>query len=201
MKIVSKAYVLIAILIVAAIFNLFLLYQDNKSDTSQSYSIIGAGDVKVKAESISGLATSVANGVLEDKEKLEKEIASVQSTLVTIRNGGEFKGQTLGTIPTSLITDYNNVLSSWESYKLKALIVEEISVFDFEATNAMNYVLQKNQELVLVTDKLSKEIDTLDRDYNPHKQIAEKSMTHEELINSKRKFRSITRFRSTMGSN
>ncbi len=172
MKIVSKAYVLIAILIVAAIFNLFLLYQDDKSDTSQSYSIIGAGDVKVKAESISGLATSVANGVLEDKEKLEKEMAEVQSTLATIRNGGEFKGQTLGAIPTSLITDYNNVLSSWESYKSKAMIVEETSVFDFEATNAMNYVLQKNQELVLVTDKLSKEIDTLDRDYNLHKQIA-----------------------------
>jgi HAMP domain-containing protein len=172
MKIASKAYVLVAILIVAAIFNLFLLYQDDKSDTSQSYSIIGVGDVKVKAESISGLATSVANGILEDKEKLGKEIAEVQSTLATIRNGGEFKGQTLGTIPTSLITDYNSVLSSWESYKSKALIVEETSVFDFEATNAMNYVLQKNQELVLVTDKLSKELDKLDRDYNPHKQIA-----------------------------
>jgi signal transduction histidine kinase len=172
MKIVSKAYVLIAVLIVAAIFNLFLLYQDDKSDTSQSYSIIGLGDVKVKAESISGLATSVANGILEDKEKLGKEVTEVQSTLATIRNGGEFKGQTLGTIPTSLITDYNSVLSSWESYKSKALIVEETSVFDFEATNAMNYVLQKNQELVLVTDKLSKELDKLDRDYNPHKQIA-----------------------------
>jgi len=172
MKIVSKAYVLIAILIVAAVFNLFLLYQDDKSDTSQSYSIIGAGDVKVKAESISGLAKSVANGELKDKEKLEKEIAEVQSTLTTIRNGGEFKGQTLGTIPTALITDYNAVLSSWESYKSKALIVEETSVFDFEATNAMNYVLQKNQELVLVTDKLSKEVGKLDRDYNPHKLIA-----------------------------
>ena len=172
MKIVSKAYVLIAILIVAAVFNLFLLYQDDNSDTSQSYSIIGVGDVKVKAESISGLATSVANGILEDKEKLEKEIIQVQSTLVTIRNGGEFKGQTLGTIPTSLITDYNNVLSSWESYKSKALIVEETSVFDLEATNSMNYVLQKNQELVLITDKLSKELDNLDRDYNSHKLIA-----------------------------
>lgn len=171
MKIVSKAYVLIAILIVAAVFNLFLLYQDDKSDTSQSYSIIGTGDVKVKAESISGLAKSVANGELKDKEKLEKVIGEVQSTLVTIRNGGEFKGQTLETIPTSLITDYNAVLSSWESYKSKALIVEETSVFDFEATNAMNYVLQKNQELVLVTDKLSKEVDKLDRDYNPHKLI------------------------------
>ena len=172
MKIVSKAYVLIAILIVAAVFNLFLLYQDDNSDTSQSYSIIGAGDVKVKAESISGLAKSVANGILEDKEKLEKEIEEVQSTLTTIRNGGEFKGQELETIPTSLITDYNDVLSSWESYKSKALIVEKTAVFDLEATNAMNYVLQKNQELVLVTDELSKELDKLDRDYNPHKLIA-----------------------------
>jgi len=172
MKIVSKAYVLIAILIVAAVFNLFLLYQDDKSDTSQSYSIIGVGDVKVKAEAITGLATSVANGVLEDKEKLEKEIEEVQSTLATIRNGGEFKGHTLGIIPTSLLTDYNAVLSSWESYKSKASIVEETSVFDLEATNAMNYVLQKNQELVLVTDKLSSDLDKLDRDYNPHKLIA-----------------------------
>jgi len=172
MKIVSKAYVLISILIVVAVFNLFLLYQDDESDTSQSYSIIGVGDVKVKAESISGLATSVANGVLEDKEKLEKEISDIQSTLTTIRDGGEFKGKTLDTIPTSLITDYNTVLSSWESYKSKVLTVKDTSVFDLEATNAMNYVLQKNQELVLVTDKLSKDLDKLDRDYNPHKLIA-----------------------------
>lgn len=172
MKIVSKAYVLIAILIAAAVFNLFLLYQEDNSDTSQSYSIIGTGDVKVKAESISNLATSIANGVLEDKEKLEKEITEVQLTLSTIRNGGEFKGHRLEIIPTSLITDYNKVLSSWESYKSKALIVEKTSAFDLEATNAMNYVLQKNQELVLVTDKLSKDLDKLDREHNPHKLIA-----------------------------
>lgn len=172
MKIASKAYVLIAILIVAAVFNLFLLYQDQNSETSQSYSIIGAGDVKVKAESISGLATSVASGVITDKGELEKEITEVQSTLTTIRNGGEFKGQTLVEIPTSLITDYNSVLSSWESYKGKALKVQATSVFDSEATNAINYVLQKNQDLVLQTDQLSKELNDLNRDYNTHKQIA-----------------------------
>jgi len=182
MKIVSKAYVLIAILIGAAVFNLFLLYQDDKSDTSQSYSIIGAGDVKVKAESISSLATSVANGILEDKEKLEKEINEVQSTLSTIRNGGEFKGRTLETIPAPLITDYNDVLSSWESYKSKAQIVEKTSVFDLEATTAMNYVLEKNQELILITDNLSKDLDKLDRDYNPHKLIAKDLSEYAKII-------------------
>jgi len=77
MKIVSKAYLLIAILIIAAVFNLFLLYQDQNFQASQSYSIIGVGDIKVKAESISGLSTSVANGILEDKDDLKKEIEEV----------------------------------------------------------------------------------------------------------------------------
>jgi signal transduction histidine kinase len=171
-KIVSKAYLLIIILIVAAVFNLFLLYQDDKSGISQSHSIIRTGDVKVKAESISALATSIANGNAEDKNELQKEIDEVQSTLLKIKNGGNINGQEIAVIPPALILDYNKVYSSWENYKARALDVEVTSVFDPEATNAMNYVLQKNQDLVLLTDNLVRDLDTLDRDYNTHKQIA-----------------------------
>lgn len=171
-KIVSKAYLLIIILIVAAVFNLFLLYQDDKSGISQSHSIIRTGDVKVKAESISALATSVANGNTEDKNELQKEIDEVQSTLLKIKNGGNINGQEISVIPPALILDYNKVYSSWENYKSLALDVEVTSVFDPEATNAMNYVLQKNQDLVLLTDNLVRDLDVLDRDYNTHKQIA-----------------------------
>lgn len=171
-KIVSKAYLLIIILIAAAVFNLFLLYQDDKSGISQSHSIIKTGDVKVKAESISALATSVANGNIEDKNELQKEIDEVQSTLLKIKNGGNINGQEIAVIPPALILDYNKVYSSWENYKSRALDVEVTSVFDPEATNAMNYVLQKNQDLVLLTDNLVRDLDTLDRDYNTHKRIA-----------------------------
>lgn len=171
-KIVSKAYLLIIILIAAAVFNLFLLYQDDKSGISQSHSIIRTGDVKVKAESISALATSVANGNIEDKNELQKEIDEVQSTLLKIKNGGNINGQEIAVIPPALILDYNKVYSSWENYKSRALDVEVTSVFDPEATNAMNYVLQKNQDLVLLTDNLVRDLDTLDRDYNTHKRIA-----------------------------
>ena len=172
MKIVSKAYLLIIILIAVAVFNLFLLYEDEKSGITQSYSIIRAGDVKVKAESISALATSVANGNLEDKNDLQKEIEEVQSTLAIIKNGGTLKDQTLAQVPSTLREDYNNVATSWETYKSKALQVEMTSVFDPEATNAMNYVLQKNQDLVLLTDNLVSDLENLDRNYNTHKQIA-----------------------------
>ena len=172
MKIVVKTYLLIGILISLAAFNLFLLYQQEQSTSSQSYSIIRTGDIKVKAESISSTAKSIANGNIEDKIKLQKEIDEVQSILTVIKNGGVIKNQTLEKIPSSISSEYNKVLSSWESYKLVALQVEKTSVFDQEATSAMNYVLQKNQELVLYTDALTKNLQNLDRNYNTHKQIA-----------------------------
>ena len=172
MRIVVKTYLLIGILISLAAFNLFLLYQQEQSTSSQSYSIIRAGDVKVKAESISSLATSIANGNLQDKKKMHEEIDEVQSILTIIKNGGVIKGHALEKIPESISSEYNKVLSTWEFFKSEATQVEKTSVFDLEATSAMNYVLQKNQELVLYTDALAKELQNLDRNYNIHKQIA-----------------------------
>ncbi|EIJ65940.1 ATPase/histidine kinase/DNA gyrase B/HSP90 domain protein [Candidatus Nitrosopumilus salaria BD31] len=163
---------MIAILIIAAVFNLYLLYQDQNSTVSQSYSIINAGDIKVKSESISALATSVASGNLADKDILQNQIEETQSLLTIIKNGGNIKDQTLEKIPLSLSSKYNKVSDSWESYKSSVLKAEKTTLFDSEATNAMNYVLQKNQELVLVTDRLVKELEGLDRDYNDHKSIA-----------------------------
>ncbi len=149
-----------------------LLYQSEQSDNSQSYSIIKTGDLKVQTESISGLALSVANGNVEDKDNLNNEIENADSVLIMLKNGGVIKGQTIQKIPSSVTSDYNKIITSWNTYKEKALNVEKTSVFDKEATNAMNYVLQKNSELVLSTNSLSKELSDLGRDYNRHKEIA-----------------------------
>ena len=164
---------MIVILIFAAGFNLFLLYQDENSEVTQSYSIIRSGDLKVNSESISALAVSVANGNLQDSDILQKEIEETQLMLTIIKNGGNIKGQTLEKIPQSLSSDYDNVSSAWEDYKSRVLKVESTSVFDQEATNAINYVLKKNQELILLTNALIDDLENLDRSYNPHKQIAE----------------------------
>ena len=161
-----------AILIVAAVINLTLLYQSEQTSNSQSYSIIRTGDLKVQTESISGLAVSVANGNTEDKDNLDKEIENANSILTMLKNGGVIKGQTIQKIPLSVTSDYDKVITSWNTYKEKALNVEKTSVFDKEATSAMNYVLQKNSELVLTTNSLSKELSDLGRDYNRHKEIA-----------------------------
>ncbi len=172
MKLISKTYLLVAILISAAVINLFLLYQDSNSQTTQSYSIIRVGDVKVTAESISALATSVASGNKEDKEQLDKQILEVENIVDVIKNGGNIKGQSLEKIPSSLSSDYNKVAASWESYKSKAQHAENTSVFDPEAIKAVNYILKKNNELVLLSNNMVNEFENLGRDYNKHKQIA-----------------------------
>ena len=86
MKIVSKAYLLIALLISVAAFNLFLLYQEDQSQVSQSYSIIRTGEVKVKAESISSSAASVASGDFNEKANLQKEIEESESSNQVLRH-------------------------------------------------------------------------------------------------------------------
>jgi len=176
----------VAILIVAAVINLTLLYQSEQTDNSQSHSIIKTGDLKVQTESISGLAVSVANGNMEDKDNLDKEIENANSVLTMLKNGGTIKGQTIQKIPPSITSDYNKVVTSWNTYKEKASNVEKTSVFDKEATNAMNYVLQKNSDLILTTNSLSKELSDLGRDYNRHKEISN------ELENSAKEIGQLT---------
>jgi len=181
-KLISKTYLLVAILIVAAIINLFLLYQDSNSQTTQSYSIIRVGDVKVGVESISALAISVASGNIQEKDQLDKQIQEVENIVDVIKNGGMINDQKLDKIPSSLISDYNKLATSWESYRSDAQYVEVTSVFDPEATKAMKYVLQKNSELILLTDDMVSEFESLGRDYNRHKQIAEELAENAQII-------------------
>jgi signal transduction histidine kinase len=185
-KIINKTYLLVTILIVAAVINLTLLYQAEHADNTQSYSVIRTGDLKVQTESISGLAVSVANENVEDKDNLNNEIETADSIIIMLKNGGTVKGQTIQKIPSSITSEYNKMATSWKTYKEKALNVEKTSVFDKEATNAMNYVLQKNSELVLSTKYLSEELSDLGRDYNRHKEIAK------ELENSAKEIGQLT---------
>lgn len=172
MKIINKTYLLVFVLIIAAVINLTLLYQAEQTGNTQSYSVIKTGDLKVQAESISGLAVSVANGNSDDKNQLYEKIENIDLVLNMLKNGGDVKGQTIQKIPISLASEYNETIRSWNTYKEKVLNVEKTSVFDKEATDALNYVLQKNSDLILTTNSLSKELSDLGRDYNRHKEIA-----------------------------
>lgn len=172
MKLIYKTYLLVGIVIAAAVVNLFLLYQVQQLGTSESYSIIRAGDLKVKTETVSSLASSIASGNDADRENLKKETDDFDNVLEIFKKGGTIRGESIVTIPNQIDPEYNQVLKTWENYKISANQVQKTSVFDQNAVNSLNYVLEKNGELILTTNSLIKDLEELNRDYNRHKSIA-----------------------------
>ena len=127
MKIILKSYLLVGILIAAAAVNLFLLYQAQNISDDESYTIIRASDLKVKAETLASIAGSIASGNEEDRQTLRNEIDEFESVLKILQTGGSIRGQSIVTIPNEIIEDFNEVLASWETYrdsaeKLKKLL-------------------------------------------------------------------------------
>jgi signal transduction histidine kinase len=172
MKIISKTYLLIGVLIGVAFFNLFVLYNTQTSTANESYSIIRAGDLKTKVETIAGLAGSIANGKETDRPLIEKEIKEFDMVLDTLKNGGKIRGQEVAAIPSNTLSAYEDVSKIWNSYRADAMKIQTTSIYNKDVVSATNYVLEKNTELILTADSLTQDLEVLSRDYNRHKEIA-----------------------------
>jgi len=172
MKIIIKTYFLVGILIALAILNLTLLFQVQQIGTAESYSIIRAGDLKVKTETVASLVTSIASGNEADRENLNLETKEFESDLNILRHGGSIRGQTIVTIPNEIASEYDDVASSWQSYRTSAEQVEQTSIFDPEVINSLNYVLEKNGDMIVTTNSLVNDLADLDRSFKRHKEIS-----------------------------
>lgn len=182
MKLISKTYLLIAILIAAAGINLFLFYQDSNTQTTQSYSIINVANVKVLAEKISTSAILVANGDESSEKLLKKDIENVEEIFGIIKNGGTIDSQKLDKIPNAMLNDFEKLTESWDMYKETTEVLITKTVFDVDAKNAQEYVQEKNPELNLLALEMKDEFEGLGRDYNRHKQIAEDLVNCAQVI-------------------
>ena len=159
-------------MIIVAVINLFVLYTTQSTTNNESYSIINAGDLKTKVETIASLASSIATGNENDRLRLEKEIKEFDGVLVALRNGGIIRGQPTTPIPDQLLLEYDTVKMNWDAYKTEANQIQVETIYNRDVVNALNYVLEKNTEIILTTDSLVRDLELLDRNYNRHKEIA-----------------------------
>ena len=159
-------------MIIVAVINLFVLYTTQSTTNNESYSIINAGDLKTKVETIASLASSIATGNENDRLRLEKEIKEFDGVLVALRNGGIIRGQPTTPIPDQLLLEYDTVKMNWDAYKTEANQIQVETIYNRDVVNALNYVLEKNTEMILTTDSLVRDLELLDRNYNRHKEIA-----------------------------
>lgn len=172
MKIITKTYLLVAVLIAVAVVNLLVLYNTQTSAVTESYSIIRAGDLKTKTETIASLTISVSNGKESDRVILEKEIKEFDTVLTTLKIGGTIRDQQISPIPDDISNDYDTVVTNWKSYSSEVVGVQSLHLYNKKVVDSINYILDKNTELILTADALTKDLETLDRDYNEHKNIA-----------------------------
>ncbi len=178
MKITIKTYLLVSIVIATAAVNLFLVYEIQQAGTGESLTIIRAGDLKATAETVAGLASSIASGNEQDRENLKNTIQGFEESLDALKNGGVIRGQTIVTIPSSISNEYDQVASSWTSYKKSATTVQVTSVFDKDVIQALNYVLERNGEVIILTDAVIQELSGLDRSFNRHQELTEEMQEH-----------------------
>ncbi len=171
MKIIQKTYFLVGILIAAAAVNLTLLYQSEQESADESYTIIRVADLKVKVETFDSLANSIANGFEADREILKEKTNEFKSVLNILKVGGIIRGQSIAVIPTILLGEFHEVENSWNKVRDSLDQIQIRAVSNDEAKDAVNYILGKNGEMALSTDSVIKEVETLGRDFNRHKEI------------------------------
>ncbi len=182
MKIIQKAYFLVGILIAAAAVNLVLLYQSEQESTDESYTIIRAADLKVKVETLDSLANSIANGFEADRDILKDETNEFESVLNILKSGGTIRGQPIVVVPSNLMGEFQIVENSWKKVKQSLDEVQVRAVSNDEAKDAVNYILGKNGDMALATDSVIKEVASLDRDFNRHKEITEELLQLSRMI-------------------
>jgi len=171
LKIIQKTYFLVGILIAAAAVNLTLLYQSEQESADESYTIIRVADLKVKVETFDSLTNSIANGFEADREILKEKTNEFKSVLNILKVGGIIRGQSIAVIPTILLGEFHEVENSWNKVRDSLDQIQIRAVSNDEAKDAVNYILGKNGEMALSTDSVIKEVETLGRDFNRHKEI------------------------------
>ena len=172
MKIVYKTYVLLAVVIAVSSINLFVLLQTSQENETVLHSISSASNLKVIAERIAGTANSIASGNEADRQTLAQQINDFENTYAVLGSGGDLNGTTIIPVPTELRNNYGDVGNSWNIYKQKAEEIRQEPVFDPEVKNALKYILEKDGDLITLTNGVSNDLSSLDRNYNRHKEIA-----------------------------
>jgi len=181
MKIIQKTYFLLAVIIAVASINLFLLLATEQETEADSNAIIGATDLKATTERILGTSNAVAAADEGARERLKIRLDVFDNILNTLRYGGELNNNKITAVPDVLKSDFENITILGDSYKRKAQTIQVAQVFNPEVRDALKYVLGKNGELVVKTDEIQRELSSLDRNYNRHKEIA---MELQELAKS-----------------
>ncbi len=120
----------------------------------------------------------------ENEKKIAGEIKQIDRVFETMQTGNYPDVTKSIHIPSELTHKFITTFDSWKSYKseLQHNVVKKID--ELQNNESINYVLDKNIDLVFLSDEAVKEISMLDTKYNRHKELILEIQSDLKDINS-----------------
>ncbi|MFQ5573228.1 MAG: hypothetical protein ACE5EJ_03145, partial [Nitrosopumilaceae archaeon] len=120
----------------------------------------------------------------ENEKKIDGEVKQIDRVFETMQTGNYPDVTESIPVPSELTYKFNTTFDSWNNYKseLQHNVVKKID--GLQNNESLNYVLDKNIDLVFLSDEAVKEISMLDTKYNRHKELILEIQSDLKDINS-----------------
>ncbi len=143
--------------------------------------IIYLDTIKYKINKISELKSADFE---ENEKKINNEIKQIDLVFDTMQTGNYPDVTESIPVPFELTHKFNTTYDSWKNYKseLQLNVVKKID--EPQNNESINYVLDKNIDLVFLSDEAVKEIFMLDTKYTRHKELILEIQSDLKDINS-----------------
>ena len=137
--------------------------------------------IKYKINKISELKSADFE---ENEKRINSEIKQIDLVFDTMQTGNYPDVTESILVPSELTHKFNTTYDSWKNYKseLQLNVVKKID--EPQNNKFINYVLDKNIDLVFLSDEAIKEISMLDTKYNRHKELILEIQSDLKDINS-----------------
>ncbi len=176
---------MLGVVIGVSALNLYLLVSTSQQNQDALHSISDASDLKVIVESIAGTANSIAGGNEADRKTLTSEMNDFETTYSTLGTGGNDNGLNIVAVPPEIRPSYEAVGNYWTKFKADADKIRQETIFDVRVKDSLTYILGKNGDLISLTNSISNDLSSLDRNYNRHKEISDEMVSTAQDIGEK----------------
>ncbi|MGH9923085.1 MAG: hypothetical protein ACRD38_10065, partial [Nitrososphaerales archaeon] len=166
MKLLSKILLITSAVVGIAILNISVLAYFNDIRQADTATIDLANKQLISLQKIKEHSLLVAQGELENREKVLEFVNKYRSERELLINGGFVNGSKVKSV-TYLSPELEEKIGNlWIEYRTNAVIITEEKVFNTDVLDARDYVVQNSDTLFSMVKEANDKIETMTGDLN-----------------------------------
>lgn len=178
----KKRNIIAGILISVLIINIIILLDVEQKNRLDSFPVSSLNSAKLKIQDHSQFPKSSIT-VEENLSHLRQDIEEIDSIFKVLKSGNYAGGDKENPIPDSVISTYQKAERDWENYSQEIKSVT-VPTHGQRLETSINYVLEKNEKLIPLTNRAIEEVSNLDNHYDRHKEIVNEIKVHLQRLDS-----------------